>query len=908
MSEQLDRLSALLDEALDMPPEQRADLVTRCEPPELRAELAALLELTDKPGPLDHPPARLAAEAASRQELGRYRLLKPIGQGGMGLVYRARDAHLEREVAIKILTPDAHACAQVLEEARAACSLNHPNVVTVFEVAQHDGTDFIVMEHIDGEPLSTVIRRRIDMKPALDYCLQITAGLAAAHSKGLVHRDIKPANVMVTPEGRLKLLDFGVARQAKTADGGDLASRAVEVTRSVPAGPILGTLGYLAPELLEGGEADTRSDVFALGATLYQLIAGKKPFGGGSDMSVIAATLRDTPPPLTEVRPDTPRALARIIDRCLARSPEDRYQSAVEVLDELTRLSETELKPAPRRRGAKWRAGPGGYIAAALIVIALALAGVGFYTWQHRAPPPGTDAAEARFIAVLPFDNLSADAGDDYFVNGITDDVLSHLALVPGLSVISRTTTMTYKNSDKHTPEIARELGAHYLLEGSVRRAEGRARISVQLVDGETDQYVWAEIFDRELEDIFSVQSEIARTVAAALKAQLSPRVAERIERVPTGDMEAYQLFLRGRDNLYRYDPAGIRQAMNLFEQALQRDPAFALARAWLGRAQAMYAYNQGLGPEGAALAVSTSRRAVDDQPDLSDAWTALGTALMESGRYRDATGAFEQALELNPNDAIAISNFGVLSSMRGEFGRAIRLERRSQELRGASQHRRHAALAGYYLLLGQTDRAETELDWALAVAPGSTEALRAQATLALARGRFEDAHEAALRLTEHAPDNPGAALEAAWYLIASGDIDRAREMAEITYTNSPITLRTHLVGVLYGYTLERTGEPARGQTVLANAADFAAGLIGNGHESPALRYALACIHALRGQADTAFDWLDQAIEFGWNRALMTELDPLLENLRGDPRYESALDRMTQNLAAMRERVEGDEL
>jgi adenylate cyclase len=541
----------------------------------------------------------------------------------------------------------------------------------------------------------------------------------------------------------------------------------------------------------------------------------------------------------------------------------------------------------------------------------IAVLGIGSYAFLHESPTSASRAGGPgeglRSVAVLPFVNASPDAENEFFADGVMEDILTHLALVPDFSVISRTTVMRYKGSPMSVPEIAAELGVQYILEGSVRRAGDQVRITAQLIDGSRDQHLWAETYDRRLEDIFAVQTEIATAIAGALEAELSTGVASRIERRPTDDLEAYDLFLKGREDFYRYTIQGTEDAMASFRAALDRDPEFALARAWLGRALAIYAFNHGAGAAWADSSVMHARRAVAQQPDLAAAQTALGTALATSGILAEGQAALERAVALNPNDWAAIANLGLIHAQRGRQDEAIRLTRLSLEREPARSYIAYTNLGGYYGQLELLDQAEANLVRALALEPGHLLAIYLTAVWGLDRDRPGARRATADRLAERATEDLRAGLFAAELYGLERDPEMAAEVLAPVYGQSPTAANTQLVGALYGWALEGMGRSAEAAPVLAQTAEHARRLISQGNENPMLRYSLAIVHSVRGEMDEAFRWLDDAVGLGWNGVFLVAEAPFLEGIRDDPRFPGLLERVQRMQREVRERVLAEE-
>ncbi len=513
----------------------------------------------------------------------------------MGEVYRARDKKLDRDVAIKVLpesvAADAETLARFEREAKAVAALSHPNILAIFDFGTHEGTAYAVTELLEGETLRGKLDAGpITQKKAVDYALQVAKGLSAAHEKGVVHRDLKPENLFVTKDGHLKILDFGLAKRVEAVTPGKETSAPTGSGHTEP-GTVMGTAGYMSPEQVKGLPVDYRSDIFSLGAILYELLSGKKAFKRDTSAEAMAAIMRDEPPELSESGRNISPALDRVVRHCLEKDPERRFHSAHDLAFDLEALSDVSApasgartirpKPAWRRRTAL---GFGGVVAAGLLVLVAVL------LWRTRGGKSGAPSASApdrKSVAVLPFQNLSPDPENAFFADGMTEDILTQLSKIRDLKVISRSSVMRYKGTQKPIQTIAAELGVGAVLEGSVRRAGSRVRIVGQLIDARTDEHLWAETYDRELKDVFAIQSEVAQQIAAALRATLSPAEKKRIEQNPTRNLAAYDQYLKGRELYYRYRKADNESALGLFQKALELDPGFALAYAGLGDAYA---------------------------------------------------------------------------------------------------------------------------------------------------------------------------------------------------------------------------------------------------------------------------------------------------------------------------------
>jgi TolB-like protein/Flp pilus assembly protein TadD len=550
--------------------------------------------------------------------LAHYEILSALGAGGMGEVYRARDTRLDREVALKILpgdfARDPQRRSRFEREAKAVAALNHPHIVTVYSIEEADGQRFLTMELVPGEPLS----RRIpgdgmESEAALDLAVQLTDALSAVHERGITHRDLKPANVMVTPSGQVKVLDFGVAKVQGGAGAADTGSEEPTMTA---AGVIVGTVAYMSPEQLQGQTADARSDIFSFGIVLYQMLTGSLPFKGENHAAMTSAILRDEPAPASRRRPDLPAAVDGVLARCLEKEPAKRYPSMAELQGDLEALRS------------------GGAIS------------------QPEAPEP---ESPARTIAVLPFLDRSPGGEQEYFCDGITEEVINALVAVPGLKVAARTSSFGYKGADQDIREIGRALGVAQVLEGSVRTAGRRLRVTAQLINVADGYHVWSERYDRDLEDVFAVQDEISAAIVQALQMTMGDQARPAAAR-HSNNLEAYQLYLRGRHCWNRRAKGELPKAIDYFRQAIDTDPAYALAYSGLADCYNVMGFFGYDAPEPAfTRARAAAERALEIDPELAEAHCSLGYVLHHYDRDWPAMErAYRRAIELKPEYAVA--------------------------------------------------------------------------------------------------------------------------------------------------------------------------------------------------------------------------------------------------------------
>ena len=539
------------------------------------------------------------------QTLGRYRIQQKLGEGGMGAVYRATDPSLGRDVAVKVLPPEVAADPDRLDrfrrEARALAALNHPHIVTIYSVEEIGGVHFLTMELVTGEPLDRLMAGR---SLPLDRVQQIAEALAdaltAAHDKGIIHRDLKPANVVINDSGQTKVLDFGLSKIA----AGESSAHGSPTHLATQVGAVLGTPAYMSPEQVSGLDVDQRTDIFSLGVLLYEMVTGVRPFSGRSTAELASSILRDQPKPVGDLRAKVPAELSSVIARCLQKSAGSRFGSMSEI-----------------RQALKTR------VAAA------------------------TPADPGPSVAVLPFKNLSADPDGEFFSDGLAEEILNALSQVDGLRVAARTSSFSFKGQAVAAGEIGAKLHVSTVLDGSVRRAGNRIRVTAQLVDAATGFQMWSERYDRELADVFDVQDEIARAIASKLKITISGGAAGRIVKQSTTNVEAYELYLRGRALLLKRG-RHVAEGTECLKRAVELDPGF--AGAWSGLADTFTVRGYwGYATPGDTMpkALTAARRAVALDPELAEAHNALAEALLLWERdYAAAQASFERCLELNPN------------------------------------------------------------------------------------------------------------------------------------------------------------------------------------------------------------------------------------------------------------------
>jgi TolB-like protein/Flp pilus assembly protein TadD len=689
---------------------------------------------------------------AAGTKLGSYQIVGPLGSGGMGEVYRARDSKLERDVAIKVLPQtvanDPDALARFEREAKAVAALSHPNILAIHDFGTQDGTTYAVTELLEGETL----RGRLDgaaviQRQAIDWALQIAKGLSAAHSRGVVHRDLKPENVFVTKDGHVKILDFGLAKRVDTSETAEQTS--APTGGHTAAGTVMGTMGYMSPEQLRGMPVDHRSDIFSFGAILYELLSGRKAFKRDTASDTIAAVLKEQPPELTQSGRNISPALDHIVRHCLEKERDDRFQTTKDVVFALSEASSpttavtsgAQAVVAGKRRSRKG-------MAIAAIVVALVAAAVLLLSKRPK-PAPAPSAPGVKRIAVLPFENLGA-ADDDYFADGIADEVRAKLTSVPGIEVIARGSSTPYKKTTKTPKQIADELNANYLLTATVRwqKSGGTSRVLVtpeliELRESAAPASKWQQPFDAALTDVFQVQSDIASKVAQSLGAVLGAGETKRLSEKPTENLAAYDAFLKGEAasaGMAAADPPSMRKALAFYEQAVALDPKFAQAWAAVSLTCSALYGNTAPTPELAERTRVAAEKAVALAPNRPDGYHAMGRYLdFVKGDFAHAQEQYGKALELDPTNVPVLTSQASTQESLGRWDTAVEQMKQAERLdpRSLITLRR---LGTALLYTRHSSEARAVFDHALALAPSNVSLLQYKAMSFLMEGDLTNA------------------------------------------------------------------------------------------------------------------------------------------------------------------------
>jgi serine/threonine protein kinase/tetratricopeptide (TPR) repeat protein len=771
------------------------------------------------------------------ETVSHYRILNKLGGGGMGVVYEAEDLSLKRHVALKFLPDHLVSTQDALErfrrEAQSASALNHPNICTIYEIGEHEGRPFIAMEMMKGKTLKHAINgQSMEIDQVVELAAQIADALEAAHAEHIIHRDIKPANIFVTERGQAKLLDFGLAKQ-----GGVESTDTEMPTASTPkhltkSGSTMGTVAYMSPEQARGKDLDARSDLFSFGVVLYEMATGALPFTGQTTGETMEAIFTKVPAPPMRLNPKIPVKLEDIIAKAMEKDRNLRYQSAADMRTDLQRLKRDTSQvftTKAQSRTATW--------ILAVIIVVLLVAGI-FYFGRQAKPPVATKAKTS--IAVLPFTNISADKEQEYFSDGLAEELLNVLAKNPKLQVTSRTSAFSFKGKEVDIKTIAEKLNVTHVLEGSVRKAGNQLRITAQLIEVATDSHLWSQTYDRQMNNIFAVQDDIAASVSEALKVTLEGGQTPKVQQT---NPEAYNAYLQGQYFFDRRGKEDLEKAVAYYEQALQIDPNY--ARAWVGLSaahgrQADFGYLPV--NEGYSKTRKEVQKALELDPDLAEAHSEMGRMKVNyEWDWTGADAAYKRALELEPGNANVVRNAALLAAALGRFDQAIELDRQAIEL-DPLQTAAHFYLGLHAYYAGQWDVAEQALRKALELNPQRPLAHNVLGRIYLAQSKPEEV------------------------------LVEMQKEQDPTWRGHGLTLAYHAAAK------KKEADDALAEYIEEFQNDSA--------------FQIAEVYAYRGETDKAFDWLERAYKQRDGGLAQMKGDPLLHSLERDPRYTAFLKKM----------------
>jgi serine/threonine protein kinase/tetratricopeptide (TPR) repeat protein len=783
------------------------------------------------------------------QTISHYQIVERLGAGGMGVVFKAQDSRLERAVALKFLPENLAQQPQALErfrrEARAASALNHPGICTIYDIGEQDGRAFIAMEFIDGKTLRNYIDgKALPLEELLALGIEIAEALEAAHAEGIIHRDIKPANIFVTKRGHAKVLDFGLAKLVPKGITGADAEGELSDSNSI-VGFISGTPSYMSPEQVRGDGLDQRTDIFSLGLVLYEMATGRQAFGGGTGGAIIEAVLTRPPVPVRSLNPDIPPSLGAIIDKALHKDRDQRYQHVADLradLQGLKRDLDSGKRIGDDGSESATMSNAGGLSSSGKVRSRTSAQQSGIF----RAPRVSKTIGS---LAVLPFENVSRDPENDYLSDGITGSLINNLATVPKLRVMAQSTVFRYKGREIDPQAVGRELNVRAVLTGRMMQSGGSLRIGAELVDVATGSQLWGAQFDRKPGDIFVIQDEISKEISDKLRLQLSHAENKRLIRRHTEDAEAYRLYLQARHHWNRWTEEGFYKAIGYFQQAIDKDPAYALAYTGIAESYVLLGWNSYLPPKdafpkGKAAALSALRL----DPDLGEAHTPLAAAFwLHDWQWQEAQTEFKRSLELNPAYPPANHYYAEYLMTMGRHAEAIAKMKESQELDPLSIII-NVAIGWASYMDRRYDEAIAQLLRTLELDPNYPMTYWILGLLYRVTGRYESA-------------------------ITAG------EKAVALSAGSPV-MRAALA-----HTYAKAGRKSEALQVLDDLTDLA-------KHKYVVPHFLAGIHIGLREYDRAIESLEKSWEDHSHWLIYLHIDPSMDDLRNDPRFQSLLKRV----------------
>jgi serine/threonine protein kinase/Tfp pilus assembly protein PilF len=767
--------------------------------------------------------------------ISHYKILEKLGEGGMGVVYKAEDTKLKRAIALKFLPPeltrDGEAKKRFVHEAQAASALQHTNICTVHDIDEtSDGQMFIVMDCYEGETLKDKIHRgSLKLEESIDIAIQIAQGLEKAHKKGIVHRDIKPANIFVTEDGIVKIMDFGVAKLAGQ-------------TKLTKTGSTLGTAAYMSPEQAKGGEVDHRTDIWSLGVVFYEMLTGQLPFKGEYEQAVIYSILNEEPKRVTSVRSTLPTELNKIVSKAMVKNPSERYGRAGDLTSDLKSLqirlekAKAETKPAD----SKFSKGKLLYLMGGMIVLVVML--ILAKIMMFKAPQEVIDS-----IAVLPFQNLSADPEQEYFSDGMTEALITELSTIKALRVISRTSVMRFKKTDKSLPEIARELHVKAVIEGSVQRVQDVVRINAQLIRAEPEEHLWARPFTRNKANILELQSEVAQAIANEIKVAVTPEEMMRLTSSRPVNPEAHEAYLKGRFFINKFNEADVKKGISYFEQAIARDSSYALAYAGLAEGYDLLWSLGVMSAKDAFPKIKTwATKALSIDEILAEAYAIIWDVEWAEWNWQGAEENFKRAIRLNPNSAEA-----------------------------------HTSYAWYLLMMKRNDEALSEAEHAAQLDPLRTTTKVFLAYILFYHNQYDNAM---IQVNEALSiDNN---FVAGYRFLGSFYLWRENFKEAIVQFQKAVACGDYPVLAFVTYTYARSGNVMKAREIFAD--------LKTKYVQPGL-LALVCIGL--GEWDQAFEYLERAYEehdfflLIWE-SLPRGFDIKLDSFRADTRFHTIVKKM----------------
>ncbi len=831
--------------------------------------------------------------------ISHYKILEKLGEGGMGIVYKAHDTSLDRIVALKFLphylTSDKNEKERFYHEARAAAALTHQNIAVIYEISEHDTQLFIVMEYVEGKTLKQIVeheRETLSIKKVLGISIQICEGLSAAHEKGVVHRDIKSDNIMLTSKGQVKIMDFGLAK----------IKGASKLTKE---GSTVGTAAYMSPEQALGEEVDERSDIFSFGVVLYEMLTTHLPFRGEHQAALLYSLLNEEPQPVARYNEKVTQELEHIVSKTLSKEKEDRYQHCDDLLADL------------RRERKNLEYAKTGYVKSSMVtqqgkvtniqrkrihlkiiipvVVVLLVAAIFFIfnPFNNQKSKNVNVVPKVKSIAVLPFKNLSPDKNDAYFSDGITEDIMIELSHISALRVIARNSVMKYKNSDKSIKQIGNELGVSSILEGSFQKVGNDIRIAAQLIDVNTNAYLWGETYDKKLTQIFAIQSDVSKQIAKTLKAKLTPKEELSIGKKPTENVMAYQYYLKGKEYYYRYTKKDNEYAILLFKKAINLDSNFSSAFARLGECYGQKFQLFGFPDDWNDSTIAISNKAIAIDSNLVQGYLALAFGLGNKGWEKLAFKADKKALELEPNNTSVVNNLGVDYKILGDISNAVYWFQKTIKLDPKNQFG-YLNLAETYNYLLYYEIAEKKLKIGLTLQPDFIWAYEVMGKLYFNQGKYK---EVIKNYNNIFPSFDYDASEASLIMaMAQINLGNYKDAENLLLKVQGDNWYGKFANLYLAYLDKVNGNGYKIKEVITPLKEKLNNYFLHGDEDSRDAVYMFLIEILEDNKTEAYKWLDKSISFGFRDFKWLLNNPVTKEIRNEKKFREAVQVMEEKV------------
>ncbi len=835
-----------------------------------------------------------------------YKILKKLGEGGMGVVYLAEDTKLKQQAALKFLHPYISANEDIKNrfeiEALTAASINHPNITTIYGIEKVSGEMFIVMEYIKGKELKNIVQTyhspSMPLSDIVNYAIQIAEGLEAAHKKGIIHRDIKPSNIMITNDYKVKIMDFGLAKIN-------------EKTNITKAGTIVGTVNYMSPEQIIGENIDQRSDIWSFGVVLFEILTGSLPFRGKYDAAMMYSIVNEEPKPIQKHLNLKSSNILYLIGKCLKKDADERYQTMQDIITQLLKIqrhnkmplkqllpeslfwSNNFLLPVKDKRKDftptlinknsdekklekfYWNK----KIILSMIFIIIFIFGYLFFTQN------GSLTLIKKSLAVLPFKNLNPGKSEEYFCDGITEDITIELSQISNFRVIAYDAVMKYKNSDVSIKDIGNNLGVASILEGTIQKEGNKVRIDVKLVDVNSGEYLWKETYDKELTKIFDIQSDVSKQIAYTLKSNLTLEENSRINKKPTDNITAYQYYLKGREYYYRYHTQDNEDAIQLFKQALKLDSNYALAYAGLGDCYCQKVQRFGFSNEWYDSSITAGKKAIMVDPNLAEGYKALALVEFSKGLVKKALEINKKAVKINPNFWPAVGNIDVCYEFLGNLSNAIYWGNKMKQLNPVGGFG-YTSLARVYILLNDYKNAEKNLNLALSMQPDLIIAYDTFSHLHFNQGKYYKVIQDNEKIKKISSDDPLADI---YLALAYINLNKTNKALKILKNISSDNFYKIYADIDLAFIYKKLGNINKAEKLLRSSKEKLQKKFIQGSDSNFYAVYMFLNEIIEGNKVEAYKWISKAINYGFRDYMWLMENPITKNLQNEKKFKEII-------------------